>query len=498
MAVADRHQPLADIGAGRDRHAQAVGGVLVDEAPVGAHQEAALRLAHAVEIAKRAVAHAVGDRAGGRHHPGRDAVEQRRLARAGLADHGQHLARPQLEGDILAADARAIEFGERIDAEKGFVDRLAHRVRSVGAGLPSPSWGGWPEGPGGGVSEGGAPVPPPAPAARPPHKGEVGVLAISPRMPFVPALLAKIGVGADEHLAAAVVEDHLVEIDLLCTAQRAGLVEGLDLEGMILEVEADDLGEGRDGVDALLAAGAEELQGRRPVHLRVVEFRRRRRIHHVAPLDLDRIGIGGGDAAMPGDVLVELHMHQSVFFERMHLARLGFARLEEAQRLGDRHLVDKRLALGQRVLGDAVARLDDGRLGRVGGHLDIGDLDEEGADRDGIGGVVGALVDDLEHIVRADDRRGDLHAAGAPAIGHRHFARRERYLVAGDGDALQDRAADHPLGLLVEIGKVVGGDALIVHDHSAASFASALAEASPAECSARMRRTRSSSAWKST
>ena len=52
VAVADRHQPLADIGAGRDRHAQAVGRVLVDEAPVGAHQEAALGLAHAVEVAE--------------------------------------------------------------------------------------------------------------------------------------------------------------------------------------------------------------------------------------------------------------------------------------------------------------------------------------------------------------------------------------------------------------------------------------------------------------
>ena len=41
MPVADRHQPLADIGAGRDAHAQAIGRVLVDEAPVGAHQEAA-------------------------------------------------------------------------------------------------------------------------------------------------------------------------------------------------------------------------------------------------------------------------------------------------------------------------------------------------------------------------------------------------------------------------------------------------------------------------
>ena len=97
VPVADRHQPLADIGAGRHRHAQPVGRVLVDETPVGAHQEAALRLAHAVEVAERAVAHAVGDRAGSRRQPRREAVEQRRLARAGFADDRQHFARPQLE-----------------------------------------------------------------------------------------------------------------------------------------------------------------------------------------------------------------------------------------------------------------------------------------------------------------------------------------------------------------------------------------------------------------
>jgi hypothetical protein len=67
---------------------------------------------------------------------------------------------------------------------------------------------------------------------------------------------------------------------------------------MILEVEADDVGVGRDRVDALLATGAEELQRRRHVHLRIVELRRRRGVHDVTALDLDRIGIGGGDVAV--------------------------------------------------------------------------------------------------------------------------------------------------------------------------------------------------------
>jgi hypothetical protein len=36
VAIPDRHQSLADIGAGGNGHAQAIGRVLVYEAPVGA------------------------------------------------------------------------------------------------------------------------------------------------------------------------------------------------------------------------------------------------------------------------------------------------------------------------------------------------------------------------------------------------------------------------------------------------------------------------------
>jgi hypothetical protein len=42
VALADRHQPLADIGAGADVHAQAVARVLMHEAPVGAREHAPL------------------------------------------------------------------------------------------------------------------------------------------------------------------------------------------------------------------------------------------------------------------------------------------------------------------------------------------------------------------------------------------------------------------------------------------------------------------------
>ena len=97
VPVTHRHQALTDIGAGGDRHAEPVSRVLVDEAPVGAHQEPALGFGQPEEIAEFAVAHAVADRTGRGTEARGEAVEQRRLARAGLADHRQNLARPELK-----------------------------------------------------------------------------------------------------------------------------------------------------------------------------------------------------------------------------------------------------------------------------------------------------------------------------------------------------------------------------------------------------------------
>ena len=55
---------------------------------------------------------------------------------------------------------------------------------------------------------------------------------------------------------------------------------------------------------------------------------------------------------------------------------------------------------------------------------------KEGADRYGVGGVVRALVDDLQHVRLADHAGGNLDAARPPAVGHRHFAAAERHLIA--------------------------------------------------------------------
>ena len=225
------------------------------------------------------------------------------------------------------------------------------------------------------------------------------------------------------------------------------------------------MGIGRHGVDPLFAPCPEKLDRGIIREFRIVEFRDRRRVHHVAPLDLDRIGIGGRNLAMPRDILIEFDMHQPVFLQLMHLAGLAFARLQEPQRLGDRHLIDKDLPLAQRRLGDPVAGLDHARAhGRLGGFHPRCAL-EELADRDRVGGIIRALVDHFEAVFGHQTGRRHLHPARAPAVRHRHFAACEGHLIARHGNPFEDRTADHPLGLLVQIGEVILG----LQGHSAAS-----------------------------
>src|ERR1035438_9184900 len=79
--------------------------------------------------------------------------------------------------------------------------------------------------------------------------------------------LAIVSVGTDEHPAALIVGDDLVEIGIFRTAQRAWRVEAVSRERMVLEVERHYGGVRRDCIDALFAAGAEQLQRRAIVHL---------------------------------------------------------------------------------------------------------------------------------------------------------------------------------------------------------------------------------------
>src|ERR1700693_3047177 len=84
--------------------------------------------------------------------------------------------------------------------------------------------------------------------------------------------LAMIGIGTDEHPPALVVGDDLIEVGIVCSAQCAGRVEAIAGERMILEIERHHRRMGRYSIDTLLAPGAEQLQRRTIIHLRIVEF----------------------------------------------------------------------------------------------------------------------------------------------------------------------------------------------------------------------------------
>ncbi len=125
------HQPLADIGAGRHRHAQAVTRVLLDEAPLGAQQRAPLGLAGAVQVEPLATARAITDRTAIRRAAPGEQTEQGGLARAGLADDAQHLAGIEVEAHALAALVRAVQAGQVARREQR-LGRCHDRLQTFG------------------------------------------------------------------------------------------------------------------------------------------------------------------------------------------------------------------------------------------------------------------------------------------------------------------------------------------------------------------------------
>ncbi len=120
--------------------------------------------------------------------------------------------------------------------------------------------------------------------------------------------------------------------------------------------------------------------------------------------------------AVAGDVLVELDVHQPVLGQGMELARLGLPRLEEAQGLGDRHLVDQNLPPVERRFGMRwrVWITVASRVRVVTATPPCGRRRRGSRPRSS---CRPSLVDDLEHVAPAQDGGGDLHAAGAPAVG---------------------------------------------------------------------------------
>ena len=243
---------------------------------------------------------------------------------------------------------------------------------------------------------------------------------------------------------------------------RSALAIGCDAERVILEVEAPHVGVRRNRVEALLAAGAEQLQRGHAVHLRVVEPRDRRRRHHVAAVDLHRVVVAGLDAAPLHDDPRRASRYQPVLGERMQLraSRRGAARAGTAARAA---APDRRgSARGERRSGMRwrVWIIVASRVRRVVAHAGRAREERRMLTALVVSSVPWSITFSMSS--RADDRRGDLDAAGAPAVGQRHLARAERHLIAGHRDRLEQRAADHPLGLFVEVGEVVAVGGAVV------------------------------------
>ena len=136
----------------------------------------------------------------------------------------------------------------------------------------------------------------------------------------------------------------------------------LDSEGVVLEVQALHIGVGRDGVEALFPACAKKLQGRAPMHLGVVEAGDGRGRGDVAVCHAHGIVEAHGNRSVAHDVLVDLHVHEPVFFQGVEHAGLLLAWLKPAQGFRQGHLVDQDLVFPQGFFRDAVPCLDEGGL----------------------------------------------------------------------------------------------------------------------------------------
>ena len=129
-----------------------------------------------------------------------------------------------------------------------------------------------------------------------------------------------------------------------------------------------------------------------------------------------------------------------------------------------------------------MACLNNAGIRRAFGRGHSCDTSKKPPDRNRIGGIISALVNHFETIVRTEQSRRDLNPAGSPAARQRHFTRTKRHLITRNGDSLQQSASDHPFGLFIEITKIIilvmRGERKSRDSHSAASFCCAKAACS--------------------
>jgi len=98
---------------------------------------------------------------------------------------------------------------------------------------------------------------------------------------------AIIGVRADKHPVARIIQDHLIQIAVLRPAQIAGMIGLGGLKRVVFKIQADDACVGRHRIDALFTPSAKQLD-RGHFQFWVIKFGDWRGIHHIAVLYLDR------------------------------------------------------------------------------------------------------------------------------------------------------------------------------------------------------------------
>src|SRR5215475_8002404 len=113
----------------------------------------------------------------------------------------------------------------------------------------------------------------------------------------LPQLIQEIAVVGHPRPAEVLVVDLIHEGLVLTRHGTADTEKLLDLEADVFELERLDGCEGRNAVDTLFAAGAEQKKAARHVEVRYIPARDRRRGRHVAPVHHDGVSGAGAQRA---------------------------------------------------------------------------------------------------------------------------------------------------------------------------------------------------------
>ena len=103
--------------------------------------------------------------------------------------------------------------------------------------------------------------------------------------------LAIIGVRTNKHPAPLIVDDHFIQIAVRGPTYGTGMDGFRRIKRMIVKIQTDHLAIRRQGINRVLSTCPKQLV-RGHFQLWIIKLGDRGRVHHIAPLDLDRSGMG--------------------------------------------------------------------------------------------------------------------------------------------------------------------------------------------------------------